>query len=49
MRIIMLGVLIALPTPGNAATWEVYLDTEKCRLDYASDLFTLGKKDEEDF
>jgi hypothetical protein len=46
----MLGVLIASPTPGNAATWEVYLDnTGKCHLDYASDLFTLGKKDAEDF
>lgn len=47
---ILLGVLTALPTPGNAAAWAVYQDdTEKCRLDYASSVFTLGKKDAEDF
>lgn len=47
---IMLGVFISLPTSGNAATWAVYQDdTEKCRLDYASSVFTLGKKDAEDF
>ena len=46
----MLGVLTALPAPGNAATWAVYQDeTEKCRLDFATNVFKLGKKDAEDF
>ena len=48
--LIWLELLIALPTPGHAATWAVYQDeTEKCRLDYATNVFTLGKKDAEDF
>lgn len=44
------GLQFALPAPGHAATWEIYQDdTEKCRLDYATNVFTLGKKDAEDF
>jgi hypothetical protein len=43
-------LLLALSTPGQSATWAVYQDdTEKCRLDYPNSVFTLGKKDEEDF
>ena len=48
--LIWTGLLFALPAPGHAATWAVYQDeTETCRLDYATNLFTLGKKDAEDF
>jgi hypothetical protein len=44
------GVLLALSTPGQSATWRVYQDdTEKCRLEYPSSVFIVGKKDEEDF
>jgi hypothetical protein len=44
------GLFLALSTPGEAATWAVYQDqTEKCRLDYASSVFALGKKDADDF
>ena len=47
---ILMSIPFALPTPGQAATWAVYQDaTRKCRLDYASSVFTLGKKDAEDF
>ena len=43
-------LLFALPVPGQAATWAVYQDeTEKCRLDFANNVFKLGKKDAEDF
>ena len=48
--IIWTGLFFAMPAPGHAATWAVYQDdTEKCHLDYASSVFALGKKDEEDF
>jgi len=48
--IIWTGLFFAMPVPGYAATWAVYQDDkEKCRLDYASSVFTLGEKDEEDF
>ena len=44
------GIFFAWPTPVHAATWAVYQDeTQKCRLDYASSVFTPGKKDAEDF
>jgi hypothetical protein len=44
------GVFLALSTPGQSATWRVYQDeTEKCRLDYPSSVFKVGKKDQEDF
>ena len=47
---VLLGAILALPAPGKAATWAVYHDeTGKCRLDYASSVFRLGKKDAEDF
>lgn len=44
------GLLFTLSAPGQAATWAVYQDdTGKCSLDYASSVFSLGKKDAEDF
>jgi hypothetical protein len=44
------GLLFALSNLAQAATWAVYQDeTEKCRLEYASSVFTLGEKDGEDF
>jgi hypothetical protein len=47
---IVLSAILTLPAPGLAATWAVYEDeTEKCRLDYPSSVFSLGKKDKEDF
>lgn len=47
---ILLGAVLTLPIPGLAATWAIYVDeTEKCRLDYPSSVFSLGKKDKEDF
>jgi hypothetical protein len=47
----MLGFgAVILSAPGQAATWAVYQDdTGKCSLDYASNVFSLGKKDAEDF
>jgi hypothetical protein len=48
--LIGLGLVVVLPTPSKAATWAVYHDeTEKCSLVYASSVFTLSKKDAEDF
>ena len=50
MGLICTGLFLALSTPGKTATWAVYQDeTQKCRLDYASSVFALGKKDNEDF
>lgn len=48
---IFLSAIFAVPAPGQSAvTWAIYQDeTEKCRLDYASSVFTPGKKDTEDF
>ena len=47
---VIMGILFAWPTPAQSATWAVYQDeTKKCRLDYASNVFTLAKKDAEDF
>lgn len=47
---ILLGVFFVLPNPVNAETWAIYKDdTQKCRLNYASGAFTLGKKDDEEF
>lgn len=42
--------VVAMPTSGLAATWAVYQDdSEKCRLSYASSVFTPGEIDAEDF
>ena len=47
---LVLGGFVILPTPAKAAAWEVYQDdSQKCQLDYASSVFTLGQKDDEDF
>lgn len=49
----LLYVLLAiavLPTSGLAATWAIYQDDSgKCRLSYASSVFTPGEIDAEDF
>lgn len=46
----LLLAVIAMPTSGLAATWAVYQDdSEKCRLSYASSVFTPGEIDAEDF
>ena len=45
----MLAVAV-MPTSGKAAAWEVYQDDSgKCRLSYASSVFTPGEIDAEDF
>lgn len=42
--------VVAIPTSGSAASWAVYQDdSEKCRLNYASSVFTPGEIDAEDF
>jgi hypothetical protein len=48
---LLFGMFIALmATSGEAATWAVYQDdTQKCRLNYASNVFALGEIDEENF
>jgi hypothetical protein len=47
---ILLGAVLTLPIPGLAATWAIYVDeTEKCRLDYPSSVFSLGKKTRKTF
>jgi hypothetical protein len=47
----VLGMFILFEaTIGEAATWAVYQDdTQKCRLDYANNVFTPGEIDEENF
>jgi hypothetical protein len=49
----LLYVLLAvavMPASGKAATWAVYQDeSEKCRLSYATSVFTPGEIDAEDF
>ena len=47
----LLGMFIGLMTQsGEAATWAVYQDnTQKCRLDYAKNVFTPGEIDDENF
>ena len=47
----ILGMFIFfISTPGEAATWSVHQDdTRKCRLDYASNVFTPGEIDDENF
>lgn len=45
-----MSIPFALPNAAQAATWAVYQDaTGKCRLDYASSVFTPGKKEPENF
>jgi hypothetical protein len=47
----LLGMFIGLMAQsGEAATWAVYQDdTQKCRLDYANNVFTPGEIDDENF
>jgi hypothetical protein len=48
--LVVLGFIFASLSPVQAAIWAVYEDaTQKCRLEYASSVFKLGKKDDEDF